>query len=172
MVAIRRIPRFLAVCVSWFQVLLASFMAQIWHRRPRLPRLRCAVTAVKFATWRCDAGERELMHPGAGDSEGVATYRPRGTGGMDALLSATVAFENGCVYARSQEFDERWLPVFPVDDVQWDGQRLTALGASYDIGAPIELPGGAVREPTSPYPVPDEFEIPEPCNADYIWLVN
>lgn len=110
--------------------------------------------------------------PDSGDSEGVATYRPRGTGGMDALLSATVAFENGCVYARSQEFDERWLPVFPVDDVQWDGQRLIALGGSYDIGAPIELPGGAVREPTSPHPVPDEFEIPEPCNTDYIWLVN
>ncbi|MDD9206606.1 hypothetical protein PU560_09030, partial [Georgenia sp. 10Sc9-8] len=106
------------------------------------------------------------------NADGLATYEPRGSGGMDALMVGTLVLEDGCLYVRSADFDERWLPVFPADGVRWDGRTLTFGGGNPGVGDQVELPGGAVTEPTSPHPVPEEYDVPAACSTELVWLVT
>lgn len=107
-----------------------------------------------------------------GSADGLTTYGSRGSGAYhDALMVGTLVMEDGCLYVRSADADERWLPVFPADGVRWDGRTLTFRAAGHEVGDRVELPGGAVTEPTSPNPVPAEYDVPAVCSTEFVWLV-
>lgn len=70
----------------------------------------------------------------------VAVYEPQGTGGDAALLTGTLALQDGCTYVVDQN-GTTWLPIF-ARGVTADGTTLTYGGQTYTYGSSVSLTGG------------------------------
>ncbi|MGO8608864.1 hypothetical protein ACC848_38490, partial [Rhizobium johnstonii] len=83
--------------------------------------------------------------------------------GSDAGGAQGVLVEvDGCV-----RLDNSRVPIFPVDQVTWDGETLTFGGEQYQLGDTIEFAGNELGEPNDL-----EVEIPEACSAGPFWVVG
>src|SRR3954453_12887102 len=107
------------------------------------------VVAVVLAASACGDG-------GSPRSGAIATYESTGTGGDAALLTGTVAFEDGCLYVEAD--GKRWLPVFPVDEVEAGENTLTYGAHNYGNGDQVDLRGGALSRDSEVVP---DAEMPE-----------
>lgn len=101
-------------------------------------------------------------------SAAVPTYEPRGDGGDAALLDGTLVLAGGCFYVMPAD-GKRVLAVFPVDEVETDGNTLTYSDVEYVDGDPISVGGGALSGGSE---VRAEAVMPESCDSDgSLWLV-
>lgn len=93
----------------------------------------------------------------------IAVYELPPDWGSDAGGAQGVLVEvDGCV-----RLDNSRVPIFPVDQVTWDGETLTFGGQQYRLGDTIEFAGNELGEPNDL-----EVEIPEGCSAGPFWVVG
>lgn len=100
--------------------------------------------------------------PGADSADvGVITREASGENGSNmALTTGVLVVENGCV-----RLDTGVVPVFPAEDVSWDGTTLTHLDTAYGVGDTISLGGGEYSESGRADIVPEE------CGGGPAWGV-
>jgi len=108
------------------------------------------------------------------DQLAIATYPGDGSDGNQALLEATLAVQDDCVYAQGVHEPQLWLPIFPADVSRFSGGQLTVGGATYSDGDPIALGGGVRSEAGEQESADLSFaRIPEACDASVgTWLVT
>lgn len=93
----------------------------------------------------------------------IAVYELPPDWGSDAGAAQGVLVEvDGCV-----RLDNSRVPIFPVDQVTWDGESLTFGGEQYQLGDTIEFAGNELGEGDDL-----ELEIPEACSAGPFWVVG
>lgn len=96
------------------------------------------------------------------NASGILTYQvgPE-RGGDDARAEGVLAFDDGCL-----RFTDGTIPVFPDDEVSWDGTTLVWRGDEYHVGDEIELGGGeGDREHV-------ETPVPSNCGEGRVWIVS
>ena len=69
----------------------------------------------------------------------VATYAS-GAQPMLAAAEGTLELTDGCIMLSSD--DAKMLPVFPAEEIEWDGETLSYQGRNYRPGDRIEVGGG------------------------------
>lgn len=123
------------------------------------------VLAVALLTSGC--GDNGSPSTDSTSVSGVATYESTGTGGDAALLTGTVAFDDGCLYVEAD--GGRVLPVFPVDEVETADNTLTYGQDEYSDGDQIDLGGGTLSRTSE---VLAAAAMPDGCTSeDRYWLV-
>lgn len=97
-------------------------------------------------------------------SEGaIATYELPPNWGSDAGEARGVLVEiDGCV-----RLDNSRVPIFPSDQVTWDGETLTFGEDQYRVGDTITFAGNEIGDPSEL-----EAEIPAGCSAGPFWIVG
>ena len=78
-----------------------------------------------------------------------------------ALISGTLSVHNGCVILEGGA-----IPVFPEDEVAWDGTTLTFRGETFVVGDTIDLGGGLGSRDAPGRTIPTE------CGEGSIWGVG
>jgi len=136
------------------------------RRRSRRRTVAGAVVAV--GAWLATTGCAALW---TGDMEvdEVATWGRSEGAGNDALLEGTLTVEDGCVYVTDAD-GVRWLPVFSVDRVAWDGTTLVTGAGAFADGDAIGVGGGElVGSVPADWEPPDGLHVPEGCAPDAVW---
>jgi hypothetical protein len=106
----------------------------------------------------------------------IATYLSNGAS-MQAGLRATLIRKDGCLYTGTATYETDGVPltlmVFPRHATTWDGTTLTVGDESWEVGETVELGGGLIREPNSPYELDSSITVPSACViTDEVWLVG
>jgi hypothetical protein len=93
---------------------------------------------------------------------GVVTYEVGAQRVSDtAAISGELTFVDGCL-----RFTSGTIPIFPADEVTWDGERLVLNGSTYRVGDTLELGGGETsRDVTS-------ANVPARCGDGPLWAVS
>jgi hypothetical protein len=93
-------------------------------------------------------------------AEGIVTYDASSGAGNAAGLSGVLVFENGCV-----RLENGTIPLFPEDEISWDGEVLVLNGVTYQMGDTIDVGGGETSRDVSTADVPDR------CGDGPLWVV-
>lgn len=108
---------------------------------------------------------------------GIAFPRQKPTEGfrecMEALLIGTLQLEDGCLYVRSLQGEERVLPIWPPEfTLRTEGEQVLVIDAEGQVaarvGEEVSMGGGHV-------PLSDEWvlgQIPPACRGDEYFIVG
>ena len=120
----------------------------------------------KIASWFIGLGLAAALLAGCSATvnrdNGVVTYEVGPQRAADtAAIKGVLTFVDGCV-----RFTNGTIPLFPADEVTWDGKQLVLKGVTYSLGDTLELGGGETsRDITS-------ASVPERCGDGPLWAVS
>lgn len=121
----------------------------------------CATSASEVAETTSPVATSEAT-PTAPEWGGVATYETMpDEGSLLAAGGGILVVENGCV-----RLDSGVVPVFPADQVSWDGTTLTWAGEEYSVGDTLRFGGGLANE------TDEQLDIPAECGGGDAWIIN